>query len=848
VDKQGAIAPGTLFAQRSQKDTLRSLRLNVVAVLDDFDVGGFRLDVGTDVPRSVFVSREWLTSEMGKEGKANALIVESPSVDDKDLRASLASTCILADYGLKVAPNAQQGYLSLQSDEMLLDEQQLRDGREAATQCGARQALTSVYLADRIRKVNGSAPGLVYSVVAAVQPLSPFRFAQGGGAQLGDDGVWLNTWAAEDLQASLGDRLEVSYLTPQPDGTYRTSKIRLTLKGIVDMSGPSGDRNLVPSFEGITDAGSIDEWNTPFPIDLSFVTERDESYWERYKTTPKAFVSLNAARSMWSRNPTSPATAWVTSLRLAPPPGIDLTTLKQRFERGLTQRLSPQRSGMAFLPVRRIALESAKGSTDFGQLFMAMSFFIVLSGAGLAGMLMKLSTERRAAETGVMLACGFTPKTAVLVLLGEGAVLTLAGMALGLPLGVLYAWGIIAALKSWWIGAIGTSPLWLHVSLGSVMTGAFSGLLVGLASLVSSAVRLRKTDTLQLLAGWQAIRSLPSGRRDGRSKLILLVSLVMAVALVLLPTSSAQASYFGSGAALLVVGMSVVNLALIRAMRVRMSVPTLAGLAFRSAAANRFRSLLVVGLLACSGFVIITVAANVRDFSNADLSGRDSGAGGFALRAVSSSPLHYDLASHAGRASLGFSPDDEKVFVGVRVVPFLMSSGEDISCLNLAKPAYPRVLAVSRQMGERGGFRIKSALSAGNPWSLLQADDGGGLPIFGDANSVMWNLHSGLGKVYTMPGGDRASIQMRFAGLISQSIFAAELLMSEEHFRRVFPGAIEPRYFLIETPNGREDAVASALRRNLGRLGIEVRSTRELLNSYIGVQNTYLSMFLALGG
>jgi len=42
--------------------------------------------------------------------------------------------------------------------------------------------------------------------------------------------------------------------------------------------------------------------------------------------------------------------------------------------------------------------------------------------------------------------------------------------------------------------------------------------------------------------------------------------------------------------------------------------------------------------------------------------------------------------------------------------------------------------------------------------------------------------------------------------------------------------------------------VADALRRNLGDFGLEVRGTRELLNAYAGVQNTYLSTFLALGG
>ena len=42
--------------------------------------------------------------------------------------------------------------------------------------------------------------------------------------------------------------------------------------------------------------------------------------------------------------------------------------------------------------------------------------------------------------------------------------------------------------------------------------------------------------------------------------------------------------------------------------------------------------------------------------------------------------------------------------------------------------------------------------------------------------------------------------------------------------------------------------MATVLRWALGDYGVEVRSTREILQSFLGVQNAYLAMFLALGG
>jgi len=155
-------------------------------------------------------------------------------------------------------------------------------------------------------------------------------------------------------------------------------------------------------------------------------------------------------------------------------------------------------------------------------------------------------------------------------------------------------------------------------------------------------------------------------------------------------------------------------------------------------------------------------------------------------------------------------------------------------------------------MIERGGFRISSRAPSpqANPWKVLgPAPLKGPVPIFGDAASVRWQLHSGLGQTYRLQPPDGAYVTMvEFVGLLSGSIFQSELLMHESDFRKMFPEVDAPSYFLIDTPPGKEEEVAQTLRANLGEMGLEVRTTREVLNDYIGVQNTYLSMFLALGG
>lgn len=862
VARESAAPTDTLFARRSLEETTSSLRLQVKAVLPDSHVGGLRLDGGTAVPRNLFLSREWLMAQLGREQVANTLLVEwapgaGPPAADA-LASALAATCSLEDYGLKLVAHSDQEYLSLQSRAVVLKKSQVTVAREAAAECGARSGLTSVYLATSMENMTDpDRPAeIAYAVVAALDPLPEFRFASGSGKTLDREGIWLNEWAAQDLGARVGDRMKLSYLIPSRDGTYPTGTAQVTVRGIVEMTRSGADPGLVPDFEGLTDAERIGDWHPPFPIDLTRITPRDETYWDKYRAAPKAFLHRETVQAMWASGPSGEHADWVTSVRIMPAAGTDdLERLGREFTRALLRRLSAQETGLTFQPLRRLLLKASRGTTDFSQLILGMSMFLVVAGAGLAGMLLRLSADRRAAEAGIMMACGHRAQTAVRVILGEGAVLTLLGVLVGVPLGVLYAWGIITALTTWWRGAVANTPLWLHVGSTSLLGGASAGLVVGLLAAAWGARALGHRSVIELLSGWQSLSVVPVLPRRRWVGFALGFFLLGAAVLVLLSAGaqllSPSAAFFGSGSLLLLAGMAAASVGLTRAVTQRGASRSLGALALRSAAANRGRSLLTIGLLASATFVVVAVAANTRDLSGVDVTRRDSGSGGFALEAVCSLPLNYDLGSPQGRAHLGFSPEHEALLRETEIVSFLASPGQDISCLNLSRPTHPRVLGVSDAMIARGGFSVLTTQgkSAENPWLLLRqsaADEA--IPAFGDADTVRWSLDSSLGKTYTVPDGSGRPARLRFVGVIPASIFASELLVAQDHFKRLFPGVEAPTYFLIATPAGKEEQVAQVLRVTLGDRGLEVRSTREVLNSFLRVQNTYLMMFLALGG
>jgi hypothetical protein len=623
---------------------------------------------------------------------------------------------------------------------------------------------------------------------------------------------------------------------PRADGTYETTSETFRVARITPTE--DADPRLVPEIQGLTDAKRIGDWDPPFPVDLSRITPRDEQYWDRYRAAPKAFINLGEMRRLWDLD-----SHWVTAVRFNRP-GAQVRQV-------LTAALPPGRVGLSFRPVRKLALDAAEGSTEYSGLFLGLGFFIVAAGVALAATLMQLTVARRSTEWGVQAACGLPASMVARLAHLEGLTIAAIGALAGGLLGVAYAAALVAGLTRWWVGAIGTAPLWLHVEPASVVFGVAIGLAVGYGAVAWAIRGLVKRPTRDLVAGARGggrvrIAAAP------RWKKVLLAALIAMGVVILVPRAfqpgSPEMAFGTAGFCLLLCAMLARDLALSRRLTSRR--PTLACIAARNAALDKRHSLLVFGLLACASFTLVAVAPNVQSASAAIASRKDGGAGGYRLMATASVTLPGDLSSPGGRKALGFTAADEAAFAGVEVVPLLMHRGEDASCLNLAKPTSPTILAASPQLIQRGGFAVVT--EDGKGWNEMEWGSatprrpGELVPAFGDSETVTWILHSGLGEPLTFAGGAQP-LTVRFKGLVEKSIFAGEVLIPEADFRRLFPTEDSPHMFLIATPPGAEAKVADVLRRNLGDLGLDVRSTSEILSGYLGVQNAYIATFLALG-
>lgn len=855
LSRPGKAMANTLFARRERQEALASLRVTIAEVLPDLGPGGLRLDPSTAMPRNVTVDRAWLAQKIGDEDSANAIVFAAPDVPRADgdateetarrMSLALSAGLSLDVAGLYVRPHGL--WLSTFSEAVTLSDVQVRTVAEVAAE-GAEVHPTSVYLADTIAVAGDESRRTAYAVVANVPACDlPLAVGDGEVEQLADDEIILNAWAAETLDVTVAERLTLTWRVSTDSG-YEDRSAEFTLTGIAKMEGLGADPALVPDFEGITDSEHIDEWDPPFPVDLSLVTDRDDEYWERYRAAPKAFVSGDLLRRMWQGE--GGDGPWITSVRVGRWRGGAAEEQAASFREALRGELTPQVAGLSLRPVREQALAASKGTSDFGQLFLSMSFFLVLAGAGLAGTLMRLSAERRASQAGIMMATGFTARQSGRVIAAEGVALSLVGVAVGTPLGIAYAHGIIRVLATRWQGALGDAPvLGVYVEPLSVAIGGVAALAIGVIATWWGARVLSGRPVLELLRGWQSSATEPATGRPWTAiatPLLLLAAAGFFVA-ALMEAIPAEGAFFGIGGALLIAALTGAHLLLTWAMTRAGATRSDAALALRSAASARGRSLLLMGLIAAATFVIVTVAANSRDFSEIDVHDRASGTGGFPLLATSSVPLRFDPATEAGRENLGFLPDEQEALEGVEIISLPRSPGEDISCLNIAQPALPRLLGVTDELIERRGFTFASTteVAGSNPWELLGEDSTQeALPAITDNASLLWQLHSAVGETYDA-GVER---RLRFVGALSGSIFQSEILIGADALREIYPETEGPSYFLIDAPEGRVEQVADTLRTALGEMGLEVRETREVLNRYITVQNTYLTMFLALGG
>lgn len=857
LQKPSAIPIESLFGRKD--DVGRTVRLDIAAELPREQLGEFALRPQQAEVRAVFAPLNRIQRDLAVAGRVNTILIDgldtvSPAgaTNDAALGAALQSAVTLEDLGATVTVVGEPSALAVESANGLLSDALEAAARRAGEALGLHPLPVYTYLATTIRRGDRQIP---YSLMTAtdLQAVSPAASPR----DWAPDSILLNEWAAHDLGASKGDPILVEYLLWDAAKGLTTGTSKFTVAGVVPIRGLAADRRLVPQYPGITEASSLASWDPPFPVDLSRVRPQDEQYWKDHRTAPKAFIPFERGRELWQTR-----YGRATSLRFSVPSGTDAEPLAGRLRAGLRALLGPDAMGMALLPARRLAVEASNGTTDFGEYFTYFSFFLVVSALLLTVLFFRLGIEQRLRQIGILRASGFRVAQIRRLLVSEALVLAVVGSALGAAGAVAYGRVIIYALRTWWIGAVGTTLLTPHVAPQSLVMGAFAGIAASAVCVVVSLRAVARLSPRALLTA-QALDG-SSGEVPRARTALWIGSAFGAAGIAMLAAGfiypAAQSGmFFGAGASMLVACMcgwsSWLRRRGARPLGGRGAWPVWR-LGFRSAAFRPSRSVLSAALIASAAFIIVSVDA-FRKSESGDGTDVHSGTGGFALIGQSELPLLHSPNDARGREALGLGEQPLPLVSTARFTRFRLRPGEDTSCLNLYRPTNPVIIAPEPGFIESGRFSFTTSMAAtdaerANPWLLLRRSSSTVVPVIADATSLQYVLHAAVGDTFSLDAGGDRPIVLQFVGALTDSVLQGELVMSEENFVRLFPAQQGYRSFLIDAPDVRSSAdataLAGALESDLAPYGFDAVTAAERLAAFHRVENTYLSTFQALGG
>ena len=261
-----------------------------------------------------------------------------PSGSVASIRDDIKKRCVLSDWGLKLRNLPSRKGFSLESDRIILDDETAKAASEAAAETGLPFTPLYTYLANSIRAGQREIP---YSVITAADlwkgAMTSIPKDAGPSAQpsreTNGDAIWLTDWAAQNLRVSIGDSVEVDYYLWQEAGQLTTSTARFRFAGTIPLAGEI-NASLAPEIPGVTEARSISSWDPPFPLELNRIRSEDEDFWNRYKATPKAFISLAQGQRLWHNRFGN-----LTAVRMALPDGINLDSARERFSHRLESPL-----------------------------------------------------------------------------------------------------------------------------------------------------------------------------------------------------------------------------------------------------------------------------------------------------------------------------------------------------------------------------------------------------------------------------------------------------------------------------------------------------------------------------
>ena len=798
----------------SDAETSVSFQATVKEIANEQTLGFFNLKNSQTAPFNLFLSLGKLNSLMKFSGKANCLLISAPEFDNRRISDLLDSCFTTEDAGLRVKEIPILNETEITSERVFIEDQ----------------------IVKALKPLKESYPVLTYfaNSLEFNGKSTPYSFVSTNyDNDLNDNEIIINSWVASDLSAGSGDSLCIKYFEIGPLRQLVEKQAKFIIKKVVPIAGKYADKDLMPSLPGLSDAGHCRDWETGIPIRLGAIRTKDESYWNHYKGTPKAFISAKRAHQLWGNRFGNN-----TAIR------INSTVFSDKSYKSLfSASIKPSNLGIWVNSVRENGLKAARNGVDFSQLFLSLSFFLLAAALVLTALLSLLNLESRHAEMGTLLMIGFTRNQIRTLFLGEGALTSLVGGLFGLVIAVLYTKLIFLALNLLWWNAVRTSVLIPDIKSSTLLIGLIISVLMALITILIAIYRNFKRQTVELQ---QHQDPMPNVRVRIIKNWVMYVSLILAIGLILYQLVSSghlNSTLFFISGGLMLTGLLILSDFMLRRHRQKPSVTvSLGSLNRKNRSQNIGRSQTVIILFALGTFLVVATGAS-REDSLSSGNEKKSGTGGYQYFAETTVPVLFSLNDPASRLKEGLSP----LF---RADQFSKIDGDDASCLNLNRATNPAILGTDCNIfRDRFSFETKCPeIKNEEVWEALnKVSPDGVVPAIADQTVIEWGLGLQIGDTITYKNYRGEPLKVKLIAGLSPSVFQGFILISNGSFLRNFPTNSGSQLFLIDVPEKNASKTGEELASVFRDYGWQMTTADQRLMEFNSVANTYLSIFLALG-
>lgn len=813
IAKSGIISFETPFV--SDNERYVSIQATVKNIADKNEMGRFNLQNSQTAPYNVLIDIKQLNKLTGFSNKANYIIISnSDNLDIDFVQNILKDVWTYEDAGYKIEHIKNTNEWNISSERIFIDTAISRDFK-------IKYPLTQpifTYFVNFIAKNDKSTP---YSFISTLADSS-----------LLIDEIAISEWLADDLNAKKGDTISLNYFDVGLLRTLYQQDINLKVKIFLPQTAKYTDSSLMPQIPGLSNAGSCSKWETGFPIELVKIRDKDEQYWNNFRGTPKAFISLKLAEKLWSNRFGS-----YTALRLP-----YLSANPQEIQNDLSKIANPQVLGINVIEVKQLGEYAATNGTDFSQLFIGLSFFILVAGILLTAMLFVLSALNRKVQTGTLAALGLSNKQISKLYLTEASIVATIGASVGVILAIAYNQIIFNALNHIWSDIVRTDVLEVVIKPKTLIYGGFAGVEISVITIWIMIYVLLKKNTRELQKQQYSTKK---NKRLTLFKGIVLYSSVLLGVIIIIQNLIEDhhlnpSTFFEAGLLWMISFFLCIDKYFFQKVKFENKSFDLKSLATQNRFRNRNRSLSIIALLTIGTFLVVSTGVNRKNLS-LNANNKESGTGGFMFVGQSVIPIVRDINSEDYKTEMSISTP-------FSAVAFREVTGDDASCLNLNRISNPQILGVDPQLlNER--FSFSTLLNESDkPWLELTRKHNGLIPAIADQTVIQWGLGKKVGDTLTYKNSKGNDIKVLLIGGLEASIFQGNIIIDSKFLLNHFPEVTGNKFFLFDVDTANAQSLKEELSFAFRDFGWQTTRTSERLAEFKSVENTYLTMFLMLGG